>query len=65
MKKILFAALVCAATLSAVSCGNRSGETADGQRDSVITSDSAKAAAAVDSVNAFNDSVDAAQVTNK
>ena len=62
MKKILFAALVCAATLSAVSCGNRSGETADGQRDSVITSDSAKAAAEVGDVH---EAVDAAQVANK
>ena len=37
--RTLLAALVCAATLSAVSCGNSSGETADGQSDSVITSD--------------------------
>lgn len=57
MRRFIFATMACASTLGFMSCANRSEESAAERRDSVITADSAKAAAAVDSINAYNDSI--------
>lgn len=57
LTRIFFAALICAVALGFMSCANRSTESSAERRDSIIIADSAKAAAAVDSINAFNDSI--------
>ena len=54
MRRFIFAAMACASTLGFMSCANRSEESAAERRYSV---DSAKAAAAVDSIKAYNDSI--------
>lgn len=61
MKKLLFLCAICSLGLFTVSCNTKSGETKRELHDSIVTADSLHAAQAVDSINAFNDSVTRAQ----
>lgn len=57
MQKLLFAAIITFSLVAATGCVNKTGETVQQQRDSIINADSMAAVNATDSIAAFNDSI--------